>query len=581
MKLANYKLHGRTTFQGLEISIENRKGSVRKWFDPHGKEVGRTTMAADYGYIRGTLGTDGDHVDVYIGPNPNAANAYIVDQMKKIHDSPRGDGKKWDRFDEQKAMLGWNTAAEAKAAYMKQYDDPRFFGSIREMPMSEFISKVRDKKNHGQKIAVSANWIRERVTQGAVHRGIQLSAKEHAGLGRAAVDYAKSKASVPVRSAGLVQADVIPTAMKSIAEARAKLRKTISSVSSVKPGNRGKSPSRHRSWWDSPGIRIAPAVATAAASSLNKSWRETDIENSRETTADAALAVERAAHGATVRLRKEPDAMSSYLAAVGAGAGTGALTARGLGALFSVVTKHPVTISRRALVSHGILGGVVGATGEFMHRNTLKADREARAPLHRTVKYLQKEASSTADRVDDVGIGVLSAPYIASAAGEALEHGTPRMKAIGHALEKSLGVNSTFGKSHAREIAGLALVAPGVTHPVAKKIDQLPAIKLSALEDIARGLYPDYDDYSFDERRAKLSSLMSVGANALRAGRGFVKGVTGKSLPVLAAKTGLIGAAAVGTVGAYKGVNALSHQAREAGTGSLAPEPARGLTRAF
>lgn len=148
-----YKLQGRTTFQGLSISIENRKGSVRRWYDPHGKEKGSTKMHFAYGYIRRTEGTDGDHVDVYIGPQADASHAFIVDQMKKPEGDIKKDGKPWTKFDEQKVMLGFPSAAAAKAAYLKQYDDPRFFGTMKAMPMSEFIKKVLDKKSHGKKVA--------------------------------------------------------------------------------------------------------------------------------------------------------------------------------------------------------------------------------------------------------------------------------------------------------------------------------------------------------------------------------------------------------------------------------------------
>jgi hypothetical protein len=148
-----YKLQGRTKFQGLDVSIENKKGSVRRWYDPHGKEKGSTPMRFDYGYIRKTKGTDGDHVDVYLGPNPEATHAFIVNQMKKPEDSAKGDGKKWTKFDEQKCMLGFDTVEEAKAAYLKQYNDPRFFGSMRAMPMEKFKEKVLMKENHGKKVA--------------------------------------------------------------------------------------------------------------------------------------------------------------------------------------------------------------------------------------------------------------------------------------------------------------------------------------------------------------------------------------------------------------------------------------------
>ena len=148
-----HKLQGRMKFQGMDVSIENKKGSVRRWYDPHGKETGSTKMYLDYGYIRGTLGTDGDHVDVYVGPQASSDKVFVINQSKKPEGSKKDDGKKWAVFDEQKVMLGFDNAEDAKAAYLKQYDDPRFFGNMKEMSMADFRAKVLDKKNHGKKVA--------------------------------------------------------------------------------------------------------------------------------------------------------------------------------------------------------------------------------------------------------------------------------------------------------------------------------------------------------------------------------------------------------------------------------------------
>ncbi len=226
-KSVAYKLQGRTEFQGLKISIENRKGSVRRWFDPHGNEKGSTKMHWGYGYIRGTEGTDGDHVDVYIGPNPQASHAFVVNQMKKPGNS-KDDGKAWTEFDEQKVMLGWDSAEAAKAAYMKQYDDPRFFGSIKAIPMDEFKEKVMSKANHGKKvaarlrlakaklagmsvdklahdellvelaelgvtkIAMTPNKMRELISQGAGRRGYSLSPEEQKDIATKSIKYFKN-----------------------------------------------------------------------------------------------------------------------------------------------------------------------------------------------------------------------------------------------------------------------------------------------------------------------------------------------------------------------------------------------------
>lgn len=127
------KLHGKLEFQGLPISVENRAGSRRYWYDPNTDEHGSTKMKYPYGYVRGTLGVDGDAVDVFVGPDKSAKNVYIITQM-------RGPGFK--EVDEQKVMLGFNSAAEAKKVYLEHYNDSRFFGSMKEFTMDEFKEKL-------------------------------------------------------------------------------------------------------------------------------------------------------------------------------------------------------------------------------------------------------------------------------------------------------------------------------------------------------------------------------------------------------------------------------------------------------
>lgn len=132
----SWKLQGRTDFQGLKISIENKKGSVRKWYDPLKDESGETKMKNPYGYIRLTEGADGEHVDCYIGPDEEAGRVYVVHQ-----NNPKN-----GRYDEDKVMLGFNSAEEAKEAYLAHYDDPRFFGSVDEYNFETFKDHVKRKK---------------------------------------------------------------------------------------------------------------------------------------------------------------------------------------------------------------------------------------------------------------------------------------------------------------------------------------------------------------------------------------------------------------------------------------------------
>ncbi|WPG35296.1 PLxRFG domain-containing protein [Variovorax sp. EBFNA2] len=125
----NYKLGHLSgpDVQGLRISIENPQGSTRSGTSPDGTEWSNT-MAAHYGYVKGTEAADGDHVDVFVGPHAaTASTVYVVDQLN-------ADGS----YDEAKALLGFNTEAEAVAAYKGSYDADWKVGPITAMSVDEF-----------------------------------------------------------------------------------------------------------------------------------------------------------------------------------------------------------------------------------------------------------------------------------------------------------------------------------------------------------------------------------------------------------------------------------------------------------
>ena len=60
----NYK-KGHVRIGQFDITVENPKGSVRRGVDASGK-AWEQTMRNTYGYIRGTEGVDGDHIDVFL-----------------------------------------------------------------------------------------------------------------------------------------------------------------------------------------------------------------------------------------------------------------------------------------------------------------------------------------------------------------------------------------------------------------------------------------------------------------------------------------------------------------------------------
>lgn len=134
-----YKLQGHTTHQGLPIAIENAKGSVRKGVDPNGKKW-RTVFENPYGYIKGTEGNDGEEIDVYVGPDAKAPQAFVVHQRRLDN----------GKHDEDKVMLGFKSKAEARAAYLRHYNKvgPKLLGNITAMAVDALKRKLEEKRKH-------------------------------------------------------------------------------------------------------------------------------------------------------------------------------------------------------------------------------------------------------------------------------------------------------------------------------------------------------------------------------------------------------------------------------------------------
>lgn len=129
----NYKM-GHATVQGLDITIENPRGSTRSGTDAGGK-AWSVDMANHYGYIKRTEGADGDHVDAFIGPNPDSTQVFVVDQV-----DPRT-----GKFDEHKVMLGFDSLDAARHGYLANYEQGwKGAAAITPMSMDEFKGWLKD-----------------------------------------------------------------------------------------------------------------------------------------------------------------------------------------------------------------------------------------------------------------------------------------------------------------------------------------------------------------------------------------------------------------------------------------------------
>ena len=108
IRAGNYA-KGSVRLHGMPITIETPMFQPRR-----GKQDGvpwSVTCMAHYGYINGTVGADGDAVDVFVGPVPESQRVFVVNQVNR-------DGV----FDEHKVLLGFADEESARNAYMNSYE---------------------------------------------------------------------------------------------------------------------------------------------------------------------------------------------------------------------------------------------------------------------------------------------------------------------------------------------------------------------------------------------------------------------------------------------------------------------------
>lgn len=141
----NYK-KGHVIVDGYNITLENPKGSERTGTDKNGNKWS-VTMNNDYGYIRGTEGVDGDHIDVFLSDNPESGDVFVIDQV-----NPDG------TFDEHKVMYGFKSALAAKRAYKANYSkDWTGLGNITRVSKEEFKKWVNSSRRKTKPFAEYKN----------------------------------------------------------------------------------------------------------------------------------------------------------------------------------------------------------------------------------------------------------------------------------------------------------------------------------------------------------------------------------------------------------------------------------------
>ena len=184
-----YKLQGHKTHQGIKISIENKKGSIRKGVDSDGTSW-KTKMHHDYGYILHTKGKDKDHIDCFVGKSK-------VGQVYVIHQHNIGKVKAWKNgkcptcgkkpancphdYDEDKVMLGFKSRKAAVKAYLSNYDTDLGLGPVTIMNPKDF--KVEAEKTlHKPGKITNRKPIKKMEFSRIVNDAIVMKAKQGRGV---------------------------------------------------------------------------------------------------------------------------------------------------------------------------------------------------------------------------------------------------------------------------------------------------------------------------------------------------------------------------------------------------------------
>lgn len=126
---SNYKM-AHVAWNGLNITIETPKGALRKGKDADGNEWS-VKLPAHYGYLKRSEGADGDHLDIYMGDNPDSDVVVVVDQVDS----------ETKKFDETKTMLGFTNRKTALDYYVQGFSDGKGadrMGAHKVMSVAEF-----------------------------------------------------------------------------------------------------------------------------------------------------------------------------------------------------------------------------------------------------------------------------------------------------------------------------------------------------------------------------------------------------------------------------------------------------------
>jgi hypothetical protein len=138
----------KVNFQDIIVYIDRPKGYKQTGTDAKGKPWERV-YKFDYGFIPKTLGGDDDGLDVFVGPDSKAGDAFWVRQNKE-------DGT----FDEYKIFVGFPNRDAAMAAY-RDHIPLKFFNGMTVMRIDMMKAMLGVKPDGGIKLAMFAGFTHE------------------------------------------------------------------------------------------------------------------------------------------------------------------------------------------------------------------------------------------------------------------------------------------------------------------------------------------------------------------------------------------------------------------------------------
>lgn len=119
-KIANDKLLKHLDFDDLALGVEWPKDTMRQYSDGY-----KSHMKCDYGFVRNSMGADGEDLDVYIG-DPTLLKVFRVSQLDDE-----------GNFDEYKYMLGFPDIKAATSMFL-QHQPLEHFGGTEPMDLDTF-----------------------------------------------------------------------------------------------------------------------------------------------------------------------------------------------------------------------------------------------------------------------------------------------------------------------------------------------------------------------------------------------------------------------------------------------------------